>query len=155
MRANISIYELARITSQCELIVQTFSQPSPRDKTFSYQKVSSKSSSPLEYVVNDVSLEYNTLFHPFLLIFEIFNYNVHNCLVDFGAFVNVMSLFVAKEINAKWDKTNVEMDRSLVQDIGELKNVPIRLSKDDQVHQCINIVIVDIPKAYGVLLSRD
>ena len=28
----------------------------------------------------------------FLLAFEIFNYNVHNCLVDSEASVNVMSL---------------------------------------------------------------
>jgi len=37
--------------------------------------------------------------------FEIFNYNVPNCLVDYGVFVKVMPLSVAKKINATWDKT--------------------------------------------------
>ena len=37
---------------------------------------------------------------PFLLTFEIFNHNVHNCLVDSGASVNVMPLSVCKK--DKW-----------------------------------------------------
>ena len=35
----------------------------------------------------------------FLLTFEIFNYNMHNCLVDSGASVNVMPLSICKQIN--------------------------------------------------------
>ena len=38
---------------------------------------------------------------PFLLTFEIFNHNVHNCLVDSGASVNVMPLLVCKKINGQ------------------------------------------------------
>jgi len=52
--------------------------------------VSGKSSGSLEFVVNVVTLEANTLCPPILLAFEIFNYNVHNCLVDSSASVNVM-----------------------------------------------------------------
>ena len=37
----------------------------------------------------------------FLLTFEIFNYNVHNCLVDSRASVNVMSWPVYKKINGQ------------------------------------------------------
>lgn len=69
-----------------------------------------------------------------------------------------MPLFLAKKINAKWDKTNaqtIQLDRSLVQAIVELVNSLIRLSFDHRVHQCINIVIADIPEDYNVLLSRD
>ena len=36
---------------------------------------------------------------PFLVTFEIFNYNVHNCLVDLGASIDVMPLSVCKRIN--------------------------------------------------------
>ena len=38
--------------------------------------------------------------------------------------------------------------------MGELNNVIIRLSSDSRVHQCIDIVIVDIREYYGLLLSR-
>lgn len=36
---------------------------------------------------------------PFLLTFEIFNFNVHNCLVDTGASSNAMPYFVCQKIN--------------------------------------------------------
>ena len=38
---------------------------------------------------------------PFLLTFEIFNRNVHNCLVDLGASLNVISYSVCKKLNAQ------------------------------------------------------
>lgn len=93
----------------------------------------------------------------FLLTFENFNYNVHNFLVDSDAYVNATPLFVAKKINAKWDKTNeqiIQLDKTLFHAIGELINVLIHLSSDQCIHQYINIVIVDILEAYSVLLSR-
>jgi hypothetical protein len=37
---------------------------------------------------------------PFLPTFEIFNHNVHNCLVDLGASSNVMPYLVHNKINA-------------------------------------------------------
>ena len=38
---------------------------------------------------------------PFLLSFDIFNHNVHNCLVESGAVGNVMPLLVCKKINGQ------------------------------------------------------
>ena len=38
---------------------------------------------------------------PFLLTFEIFNRNVHNCLVDSGASSNVMPYSFYKKLNAQ------------------------------------------------------
>jgi len=42
-----------------------------------------------------------------------------------------------------------------VQVTGELKNVQIRLVSNPIVWQTIDIIVVDIPEAYGLLLSRD
>ena len=70
----------------------------------SSQKVPGKSSGPLELIFNVATLEANTYFTPFLLTFEIFNYNFHNCLVDFGASVNLIPLSVANKINFNWGK---------------------------------------------------
>lgn len=39
--------------------------------------------------------------------------------------------------------------------IGELKEVLIRLVVDFKVHQIIDIMVVDVPEAYGMLVSRD
>ena len=39
--------------------------------------------------------------------------------------------------------------------IGKLKQVLIRLALNPQVHFIIDIIVVDIPEAYGLFLSRD
>jgi hypothetical protein len=36
----------------------------------------------------------------FMLTFEIFNRNLYNCLMDYGASSNVMSYYVCKKLNA-------------------------------------------------------
>lgn len=69
-----------------------------------------------------------------------------------------MPLPVGKKINSKWNKTYahiIQLDRTHVPSIGELRDVIIWSSTDGQVHQCINIVIVEILEAYGVSLSID
>lgn len=71
---------------------------------------------------------------------------------------NVMPLSIANKINAQWSETSariIQLDRTSVLAIGELRDVIIRLSHDSQVHQCIKIIIVDIPEAYGLLLNKD
>ena len=95
---------------------------------------------------------------PFLLTFEIFNHNVHNCLVDSGASVNVMSLSVCKRINGQPKPSTwrvFQLDRTNVKVIGEMEDVLVRLSSNDKVCQFIDIVVADIPEAYGIVLSRD
>ena len=95
---------------------------------------------------------------PFLLTFEVFNINVHNFLVESGASSNVMPYSACKKLNAQPNifKTNIiQLDQSHVKVMGELKDVMIRLSSNSKVHQTIDIIVVDIPKAYGVILSRD
>ena len=94
----------------------------------------------------------------FLLTFEIFNHNVHNCLVDLGASINVMPISVCKKINGQPNPTTwrvVQLDRTNVKVIGEMKDVLIRLASNDKVCQVINIIVADIPDAYGLVLSRD
>ena len=60
---------------------------------------------------------------PFLLTFEIFNHNVHNCLVDSGASVNIIPLSVCKKINGKPKPSTwrvVQLDITNVKVIGEM-----------------------------------
>jgi hypothetical protein len=89
---------------------------------------------------------------PFLLTFEIFNKNVHNCMVDSGASSNVMPWSVCHKINVEVELSTlkiIQLDRTNVKVIGELRNVLIRLSSNPKVHQVIDIIVVDIPKVYG------
>ena len=95
---------------------------------------------------------------PFLLTFEIFNHNMHNCLVDSGASVNVMPLSVCKKINGQPKPSTwrvIQLDRINVKVIEEMEDVMIQLSSNEKVCQFIDIVVADIPEAYGLVLSRD
>lgn len=51
--------------------------------------------------------EVSSLFPPFFLSFKIFNFNVHNYLVDSDTSFNVMPLSIAKDINAQWRNTTM------------------------------------------------
>ena len=51
---------------------------------------------------------------PFLLMFEVFNRNLHNCLVDSGASSNVMPQSICKTLNVnplKSDKHVIQLDK--------------------------------------------
>jgi hypothetical protein len=94
---------------------------------------------------------------PFLLTFEIFNRNVHNCMVDSGALSNVMPWSVCQKINAEVEPSSlkiIQLDRTDVKVIGKLKNVLIRLSSNPKVHQVIDIIVVDIPEVYGLVFEQ-
>ena len=93
---------------------------------------------------------------PFLLTFEIFNKHVSNCMVDSGASTNAMPTTIAKKINAQIQKSNtniLQLDLTRVQVVGELKDTQIRLVANPAVQQTVDIVVADIPEAYGLLLS--
>jgi hypothetical protein len=95
---------------------------------------------------------------PFLLTFEVFNRNLQNCLVDSGASSNVMPLSICKKLNVvplKSDKHVIQIDRTQVKVMGELKDVMIIIATHPKFVQVIDIIVEDIPRAYGFLLSRD
>ena len=74
---------------------------------------------------------------PFLLTFGIFNQNVHNSLVDSGASSNVMPYLVCikRNVEPQICKTKIiQLDRSNVKVMGELKDVLILLASNSKVH---------------------
>jgi len=94
---------------------------------------------------------------PFLLTFEVFNRNLHNCLVDFGVSSNMMPLAICNKlvvIPLKSDKHVIQLDRTQVKVMGELKDVMIRIVTHPKFVQVIDIIVIDIPDAYGLLLGR-
>ena len=95
---------------------------------------------------------------PFLLTYEIFNKNVHNCLIDSGASSNIMPRKVCTKLNITPQKTSlhiVQLDRTKVEVIVEMLSVSIGLSSNTRVSQVIDILVADIPDFYGLILSRD
>ena len=86
------------------------------------------------------------------------NHKVHNCLVDFGTSENVMPLVVCKKINGQLKPTAweiIQLDRTSVKVVWEMRNVLIRLSTNNKICQFIDIMVADIPDGYGLILNRD
>jgi hypothetical protein len=79
-------------------------------------------------------------------------------MADSGTSSNVMPSYVCQNINAKVQPSTlkiIQLDRTSVKVIHELRNVLIRFSSNPKVHQVIDIIVVDIPEYYGLFLSRD
>ena len=95
---------------------------------------------------------------PFLITFEILNMNVHNCVVNSSASSTMMLYTITKRLHVIPEKTGtriMQIDRTNAKVIRVLKYVLIRMAAKPQYTQVIDIVVVDIPEAYGMLLSRD
>ena len=69
-----------------------------------------------------------------------------------------MPFFVCIKLNATWDSCPtqiVQLDKSRVKVLRELKNFLLTLYMDTRIHHTMDIVVVDVPKTYGMWLSRD
>jgi hypothetical protein len=69
-----------------------------------------------------------------------------------------MPLSICKKLNAiplKSDKHIIQLDKTQVKFLGELKDVIIIMATHRKFVQVIDIIVVDIPEYYGLLLSQD
>ena len=69
-----------------------------------------------------------------------------------------MPLSVCKRINGQPNPSNgniIQLDRTTMKVVGEMEDVLIHLATDERVCQFIDIMVADIPEAYGLILSRD
>ena len=68
-----------------------------------------------------------------------------------------MPLEVCNKINGQPNPTAwevVQLDRTSVKVVGEMKNLLIRLSANKKICQFIDIMVADIPDGYGLILNR-
>jgi hypothetical protein len=162
LKSNISVMDLCRIPQQKDLLLQALDEDGKLMLNLSPNSSEGKgiSGEIRKPNVNTITTDKKprSSVPPFLLTFEIYNKNLHNCLVESGASSNVMPLSVCKKLNStptKNDTHIIQLDRTEVKVIGGLKDVMIWIVSNPKFHQVIDIIIVDIPEAYGMLLSRD
>lgn len=145
--ANISLFNLSRIQSHQDILFRALGQTA-MENVASTRKGEITPLQSISTMLKTLHMEEENLgYAPFMLSFYVFNYNVHNDLVDYGTIANIMPLSISKRINAHWRKTSmqiIQLDQTFVPVIGELRDVIIQLSHHNRVHQCINIVVVDI-----------
>jgi hypothetical protein len=160
LKANVSVMDICRIPQQKDFMLQALSLV--EDPTIGNDQKKDLSSTDLvrKPTINTYSKgrKEKPFVPPFLLTFEVFNKNLHNCLVYSGASSNVMPLAVCKKLGVfplRSDNHVIQLDRTQVKVMRELKYVIIRIATHPNFVQIIDIIVVDIPEAYGILLSRD
>ena len=95
VKANVPLFEMCKVPQQKERLLKAIEALD--------EKMPTNNQPQEEEEIGETSVGGNSKSKhpPFLLTFEIFNHNVHNCLVDSGATVNVMPISVCKKINGQ------------------------------------------------------
>jgi len=158
MESNEFIMDMCRIPHQKEFLLHALKPIETPIRSIDQSEVPSPTDLKNNPSVNVFSLDKRErpFYPPFLLMSEVFNRKIHNCLVDLVASSNVIPLSISKKLNAttlKSDKHIIQLDKTQVKVIGELKYVMIRIATHPKFVQLIEIIVVDIPEAYGMLLS--
>jgi hypothetical protein len=98
----VSIIYMCRIPQQKDFLLQALKSIDTPMTSIEKSEVPSPIDLKNKPSVNACSLEKRgrPFVPPFLLTFEVFNINLHNCLVDSRASSNVMPLSISKKLNA-------------------------------------------------------
>ena len=93
-KAHISMFELLKIPSIREIL--------PNNMVLS--KSIEAQNHYLEIFTNSESQKYGTkIIPPFLLNFEFFDRNIHNCMIDSGESSYFIPVSVCRNLNATWE----------------------------------------------------
>ena len=79
-------------------------------------------------------------------------------MIESGASSNVMPVLVRINLNVMWESFPtqiVQLYRSRVKLLSELKKILLTLSIDLRIHQVVDIVVANVQENYGMRLSRD
>jgi hypothetical protein len=81
---------------------------------------------------------------------------LHNCMLDSGASTNVMSLTVMNCLGlntSKPYKNICTMDSREVKVCGLIKYIQVSLAVYPSISLVMDVVVIDVPDAWGMLLS--
>jgi hypothetical protein len=106
----------------------------------------------------------NTMYHgkqreenpPFYLYLGVNGLHLNNCMLDFEASTNVMSLKVMKQLGLKTNRPygNVcDVNSKNVKVYGLIEYVEVYLQDFPYISLIMNIVVIDVPDAWGMILS--
>ena len=94
---------------------------------------------------------------PFYTSLNIHDKVLHNCLMDLGASHNLMPKFVMDELGLEVTKTYHDLysfDSRKVKCLGVIKDMVVTLFQLPMKSILMDIIVVDIPPKFGMLLLR-
>ncbi len=153
--ANISLYELSKLKHQQKLLLKEINAvpSSPLPTSVSGKPPSDKVDATDAILIRDRS-NYHT---PFLLPYDIYNRNLYNYLIDSGASSNVMTKKVMEQLNLRVSRPyhNIcSMDSKRIEVCGIIKDLQVFLAAYTDRIMTMDIVVIDVPDSWGMLLSR-
>lgn len=128
-RSDISLHELSKLKKQQKIFLRELNavptSPLPAAvesqaaKGMGKPLTASNKVDPIDVIlIDDISLSHMP---PFLLTYEIFNRNLHNCLIDSRASSNIMLTTVCANVTPKKSVVHItQFDRTKVEVLGEI-----------------------------------
>jgi hypothetical protein len=95
--------------------------------------------------------------NPFYLSLLMNDFILHNCMLDSGATSNIMTKKVMEQLNLRTSRPyhNIcAMDSKAIQVHGLIKGLQVHLVAFPDIMIEMDIVVIDSPDAWGMLLSR-
>jgi hypothetical protein len=152
LRITLPFTEVVKIPQQRENILRLLDDPS--------EKVEVVVTSPKQSQ-NKSTIKLRGKIPPFYISIENHDVALHNCLVDTGATNNIMPLVVMEALGmncTKYYETGESIyaiDSRQVPSYGEIKDFYAWITTAPHIITVFNIIVVDLPPAYGVVLGRD
>ena len=94
---------------------------------------------------------------PFFITLIMNDHLLHNCMLDSGASSSVMTKKVMEQLNLRISRPyhNIcAMDSKVVEVHGLIKDLQVHLVVFPDIQIIMDIVVIDVPDAWGMLLSR-
>jgi hypothetical protein len=94
---------------------------------------------------------------PFYITLTLFDQLLHNCMLDSGASHNVIPKAIMDKLGLKITRPYGDLysfDSKKVKCIGMIKDMVVNLAQILAKNILMDVVVVDIPPKYGMLLSR-
>jgi hypothetical protein len=152
LRITLPFTEVVKIPQQRENILRLLDDPSGRMEVIVISPRQSQNTS---------TIKLRGKVPPFYISIENHDVALHNCLVDTGATNNIMPLAVMEALGmscTKYYETGeiiYAIDSRQVPTYGEIKYFYAWITVAPHIITVFNIVVVDLPPAYGVVLGRD
>jgi hypothetical protein len=148
----VPVSEIMKIPSQREKLLRAIENPSQNNvdipPTVAYHDA------PVILQNMDRGNEKN---RPFYLSLLMNDFILHNCMLDSGASSNVMTKKVMEQLNLRIYRPyhNIcAMDNKTIQVYGLIKGLQVHLASFPDIMIEMDIVVIDVPDAWGMLLSR-
>jgi ribonuclease HI len=94
---------------------------------------------------------------PFYITLTVHDHLLHNCMLDFGASHNLMPKVIMEKLGLEITRPYQDLysfDSRKVKCLGMIKDLVVNLAQIPVKSILMDVVVVDVPAKYGMLLSR-